>query len=505
MRHSLLSLSLLSVLACATTACQTSRSFLIADALVVDGSGAPGRPADVRIKDGRIVEIGELEPMGDVVVQANGLTLAPGFIDTHSHHAGGFQEDRTASDATSQGITTIISGQDGGSDIPLAKFFHDLEAMPPAINVAAYSGHNSIREQVMGEDYKRQAGADEIGKMRRLLAADMDAGALGLSTGLEYDPGIYSSREEVLTLAREAAAHGGRYISHMRSEDRNLWEALDEIITIGREAKLPVQVSHAKLAMTDWWGQAPKFLAQLDAARAEGIDATLDVYPYTYWQSTLTVLWPQRDFANRATAEYVLEHLAPAAGLIITGYKPDPGLVGLTLEEIAKRRGVDAAQAAMDLIAAAEKADTSVRVMGRSMDPKDIDALIAWPHANISSDGSINDSHPRGAGAFTRVLREQVRERKTMTLETAIHHMTGLAADHLGITDRGYIRPGAKADLVLLDSAIVSDKATIEDPGAQSVGIAKVWVNGVLVFADGKATGAYPGEVIRREAGKPAQ
>lgn len=505
MRHNFLLLSLLSVFACTTTACQASRSFLIADAYLIDGSGSPGRPADVRVKDGRIVEIGELAPQGETVVQANGLALAPGFIDTHSHHAGGFAEDRTASDATSQGITTIISGQDGGSDIPLSKFFRELEARPPAINVAAYSGHNSIREAVMGEDFKREATADEIEKMRELLATDMDAGALGLSTGLEYDPGIYSSREEVLTLAREAAAHGGRYISHMRSEDRHLWEALDEIITIGREAKLPVQVSHAKLAMTDWWGMAPDFLAKLDAARAEGIDATLDVYPYTYWHSTLTVLWPQRDFANRATAEYILEHLAPADGLIITNYELEPALVGLTLEEVAKRRGVDAAQAAMDLIAAAEKADAYIGVMGRSMDPKDIDTLIAWPHANISSDGAINNAHPRGAGAFTRVLREQVRERKAMTIETAIHHMTGLAADHMGITDRGFIRPGAKADLVLFDPATVSDKATMEDPGAQSVGIAKVWVNGVLVFEDGKATGAYPGEVIRREAGKTAQ
>lgn len=477
-----------------------SADMLIRGATVASGADATLAVGDVRVRGDRIVAVGRLSPeKGETVVDAAGLVLAPGFIDTHSHHADGLDKQPDALPVISQGVTTIVSGQDGGSELPVARFFADFTAHPAAINVASYSGHGTLRDKVMGADFKRAATPAEIDRMRALLDADMAAGALGLSTGLEYDPAIYASKDEVLALAKEAAKHGGRYISHMRSEDRALWEALDELVTIGREAKIPVQVSHAKLAMTDIWGQADRYLAVLDKARAEGIDATLDVYPYPNWQSTLTVLWPKRDFTNRETTDFVLKHLAPPEGILISAFTADPSLVGKTVAEIAKLRGTDPATTAMALIAEAEAVKGDVSVIATSIDERDIARLIAWPNANICSDGALNDLHPRGAGSFTKVLRHYVRETHLLTLGEAIHKMTGVAAQHMGFTDRGVIAPGKIADLVLFDPATVSDHATPADPGALSTGIARVWVAGELAFADGKATGAHPGRVIRRE------
>jgi N-acyl-D-amino-acid deacylase len=504
MRDRLLTRAAFGFLAFALPVHASAADTLIVNARLADGRGGPLVSGSVRVRGDRIVDVGALKRRsGDVVVDAKSLVLAPGFIDTHSHHASGLTRDPNATEVISQGITTIVSGQDGGSYLPLAKFFAECQAQPAAINIASYSGHNSLREAVLGDDWKRVATAAEVAAMRSRLAEDMKAGALGLSTGLEYDPGIYSAPSEVLDLAKEAAAWGGRYISHIRSEDRNLWKALDEVVTIGRENKMPVQVSHAKLAMTDWWGQADRFLAVLDKARADGIDATLDIYPYTYWQSTLSVLWPERDFESRKTADYTLEHVAPADGLLLSSYSPDPSLVGKTIAEVAKARGEEPAVTLMDLVRAGQKDEESVTVIGTSMDERDVARLMAWPHANICSDGSMGGRHPRGAGAFTRILRVYVRERKVLTLPDAVRKMTGLAAQHMGFSDRGEIRPGAYADLVLFDPETVGDRATTTEPGLLSTGIDTVWVNGVVAFADGKPTGQHPGRVLRRASPAP--
>jgi N-acyl-D-amino-acid deacylase len=477
----------------------TGKAILIENALVVDGTGAKPRVADVRIRDDRIVAVGALDPAeGEAAIDAHGLTLVPGFIDTHSHHGSGLAEQPDALAAVSQGITTIVTGQDGGSELPLSNYFKRLETSPASVNVASYSGHNSLRGAAMGDDYKREASAAEIEKMRALLEADMKAGALGVSTGLEYDPGIYSAKDEVLRLAREAARHGGRYISHIRSEDRYLWEALDEVVAIGRQTGMPVQISHAKLGMTDLWGQADRFLAVLDKARAEGIDATIDVYPYTYWQSTLTVLWPERDFANSAQAEYILKHLVTPEGLLLTSYSAEPALGGKTVAEIAALKKTDPVTTLMALVRDMQATKGSARIIATGMDERDVAKFVAWPHANISSDGALNDRHPRGAGAFTRFLRLYVRETHLLPIEAAVRKMTALAAAHMGIADRGLIRPGAYADLVLFDPATVTDRSTTARPDLLSEGIAKVWTNGRLVFENGKATGAHPGRVLRR-------
>ena len=481
----------------------SSKGMLIENALIADGTGADMFNGDVRVRDGKIIAIGDLAGQpGEHIVDVGGKVLAPGFIDTHSHHEGGLAEDPGALEAVSQGITTIVTGQDGGSQIPLSRMFAAYTARPVAINIASYSGHNSIRGAVMGEDYKREATPDEIAKMRALLTEDMRAGALGLSTGLEYDPGIYSSHDEVLTLAREAAASGGRYISHIRSEDRDLWSSVDELIRIGRETGMPVQVSHAKLAMTDWWGQAGKFIGKLDRARADGVNVTLDIYPYDYWHSGLSVLWPERNFDNRPVAEFILAHLTTPTNLRLVSFPPDPQLAGKTIADIAKQQARDPVTVLMDLVQRSADEAKGARILSTSMDERDMIELMSWPYANFCSDGALKGSHPRGAGAFPRALGRYVRDLKVMPLNQAIYKMTGLSARNMGISDRGVIRPGARADLVLFDPATVKDNATVEQNTALASGILKTWVNGGLVYSDGKATGARTGQIIRRESRK---
>src|SRR5262249_27309526 len=279
------------------------------------------RRGDVAIAGDRIVPVGRLSRAdGERIVDGGGLALAPGFIDSHSHHDRGLDSAREALAMVSQGVTTIVVGQDGGGS-DLAALFARLEQRPASVNVASYAGHGSIRRRVMGDDFKRAATPQEIERMKPLLKAEMDAGALGLSTGLEYDPGIYSSRDEVVALAKVAADAGGRYISHIRSEDRWFWDAIDEVIAIGRTNRMPVQVSHIKLGMHDLWGQADKLAGVLDGARASGVQITADIYPYTYWQSNLGVLYPKRNYADEKETDFVLAHVSLAGDIIFNSFR----------------------------------------------------------------------------------------------------------------------------------------------------------------------------------------
>lgn len=471
-------------------------STLIVNASIVDGTGSPARRGAVRVAGDRIAEVGELTPRpGDRTVDAGGLVLAPGFIDTHSHHAGGLFEALDAPAVVSQGITTIVVGQDGSSDVPLQTFFERLQSAPASVNVASYAGHGTLRSRVMGEDFKRTATPAEIEAMAGLLRAEMKAGALGLSTGLEYDPGIYSDPSEVIALATVAADAGGRYMSHVRSEDREFWKAIDEAIAVGREARIPVQISHVKLAMRSLWGQTARLIRTLDDARAAGVNVTADIYPYTFWQSGMTVLFPDRDFDNRAAAEFALREVTSPEGLLVTRYPRNPAYEGKSLAEIAQMRGADPPQAMMDMI---RESEGRIGIVATGMDERDVVALTKWPFANICSDGTSTGGHPRGYGAFPRVLGRYVRERKELTLEEAVRKMTSLAAANVGIEGRGTIRAGAPADLVLFDPATIIDRSTTADPKAVSTGVRSVWVNGQLVFDSGRTTSARPGLVVRR-------
>ncbi len=489
-------------------------SFLVRGATIVDGNGGPAFAGSLRVADGAIAALspdddpGAPTPReGEPVIDAAGLVLAPGFIDTHSHHDRGLLDEPGALAAVSQGITTIVVGQDGGSPFPASEFFAALEAAPAAVNVAAYAGHGTLRRQAMGDDFRRAATGAEIAAMQALLETELASGVLGLSTGLEYDPGIYSTTGEVVALARTAAARGGRYISHMRSEDRALHAALDETIEIAERARLPVQISHFKLAARELWGQAPTILSRLDSARARGLEITADVYPYEYWQSTMTVLFPERDFADREAARYALEELVAPEGMLIGRFGPDPALEGKTLAEIARERGADPVATYLALIAESQAAraegrDGSESIVATSMNTDDIATLLAWPHTNVSSDGGLRGAHPRGFGAYPRVLGRYVREEGRLALEEAVHKMTGLAADHMGFAGRGRLRAGAAADMVLFDPATVIDRATTAEPHRTATGIERVWVAGMVVYEGGAVTGAVPGRVLRRGAGQ---
>lgn len=480
---------------------------LIYNVQLIDGTGLPAKKTSVRIKDKRIWETGDLKPFpGEKTTDGKGLTLAPGFIDSHSHHFGGLKRNPEGLAPVNQGITTIVIGQDGSSyAIDSIRSFFTQHTV--AINVATYTGQSTLREEILGEDdLYRTATPEELAKMKAILKKEMASGSLGLSTGLEYEAAFYSNRDEVVALAKVAAEAGGRYISHIRSEDINLDEAIDETIEIGRATGMPVQISHIKIAKMDRWGHAPLILAALQQARADGIDITADCYPYDFWNSTLRVLFPNRDYTNPASAEFAVNQLFDPEKSILVNYAPQPAYARKTVGEIARIRQETPAKTLMFLIAEAEAFEKKYpdydgdieTIMGKSMDDADVISFLTWPHTNICSDGGWS-GHPRGHGAFTRVLGRYVREKKIMPLETAIYKMTGLAAEHLGITDRGLVKADYYADLVLFDPAKVIDNADIQDSKALSTGIEKVWVNGQLIYEGQKATGRYPGMFVGRE------
>lgn len=477
---------------------------IIRGATVIDGSGNAGRVSDVAIQADTIAFVGNLSnAIGKEEIQGTGLVLSPGFIDTHSHHDRGLLEKPDALAAISQGITTIVVGQDGSSHWPLKDFFQTLQDNPVSLNIASYSGHNTLRDAVLGSNFKREASQSEIDSMKIMLQADMEAGAIGLSTGLEYDPGIYASRDEVLQLAKVLPQHNARYISHLRSEDRFFWDALDEIITIGRETKVPVQVSHMKLAMRGLWGKADSALQILNKAREQGINISADVYPYPYWSSTITVLFPDRNFTDEREAAFILREVTTPEGIIFSNHEPNPEYNGKSLADVAALLKLTPEKTLIKLIQDLERcqktnADCGSSIVATSMTEPDIQKIMQWPNTSICSDGASSGRHPRGFGAFTHVLGKYVRSDSALSLEQAIHKMTTLSANQMNIETRGIIKPGYYADLVLFNPATVSDQSTIQQPQQISTGIQRVWVNGKTVLVDGKATGKRSGRVIRR-------
>lgn len=478
---------------------------LVQQARVVDGTGAPAFVADVRIRGDRITEVApQLAPRpGEQVRDARGLVLAPGFIDVHSHADRGLLTDPDAATQTRQGITTMLVGQDGESAYPLRDWFARLDAAPLGVNVATMVGHATVRAQVMGRGLFRAARPEELAQMQRILAAEMAAGAFGLSTGLEYEEAIFSTTDEVVELAKVAGAAGGFYISHVRDEGRRVFEAFDELLRIGRDAKLPVQITHIKLGTPSTWGLAAQRLpGYFERAAREGVDLRADVYPYTYWHSTLRVLVTDRSFFDPQKVAAGLADNGGAENIRVARYAPDPALAGKTLREIAAVWGVSEVDAYMrmvretsgSLVAGGEMES----IIGTSMSEEDVRWFVAHPQIVFCSDGELHGAHPRGAGTFPRILGRYVREQGALSLEAAVHKMTGLAARYLGLTDRGRIAPGFVADLVLFDPATVIDNATVEDPEAAPTGIIGVMNAGEWVIEDGRSTGKRPGKALRK-------
>jgi N-acyl-D-amino-acid deacylase len=493
--------ALLALVALPLTLAAQTPSILISGGTLIDGTGAKSRRADVRIVDNRIAEVGRLKPKpGERVINAQGLVVAPGFIDTHSHADGRIFDEPAAESQIRQGITTAIVGQDGGGRLPLADFFSRLDEKHPALDFASFVGHGAVRRQVMGGDYKRPATADEIAQMVEIVEREMKAGALGLSSGLEYDPGYYSSTEELIACARVAAKHGGIYISHIRDEANKSMESFREVIRIAREARIPAQISHIKLGSTNVWGRADEVLKLLAEANREGLDVSADVYPYLYWQSTITVLIPTRNWDDRAAWEKGLAEVGGAKNVLLGNYSLDPNWQGKTIAEISQLTGKDAVTVIQEIVRKThgEGATGRESVIVTSMVEEDLQKFIRAPRTMFCSDGAIRGAHPRGAGTFPRILGRYVREQKIVSLEEAIRKMTSLPSQRMGFKDRGIIKESMKADLAIFDAQKIIDRATTSEPTAAPEGMEYVFVNGALVLDGGKMTTARSGRALKR-------
>ena len=500
---------LLAVAAGSTRVAQTSvatgisnpaESVAIVGATLIDGSGrAPLKDAVVIIKGDSIVAVGSERririPKDATVINARGLILAPGFIDTHNHSDRGLDQDPSAATQVSQGITTIAVGQDGGSDFPIGEYLNKLESKPVALNVLTFVGHATLRTRVMGQDTNRPATEAEIEQMKQLVGQAMDEGAFGLSTGLEYETGKPATTEEVIALATVAGRSKGIYISHMRDEADKTFEALKELIRIGREARLPAQVSHIKLGSVAVWGRTREAVALINAARRRGQDVTADCYPYEAWNSTIRVLIPSGRHDDPNDVAKGLADVGGAQNITIVACRAHPEFEFKTLEEIARQQNVSPVEMYMRIVR-----DGGATIVCHSMKEEDIRIFYQQPWTMVSSDGGIGSRHPRGAGTYPRVLGRFVREQHWLSLTEAIRKMTSLPAWRLGLKDRGSIKPGFKADLVLFNPATIIDRSTFQQPQLISAGVKAVFVNGVEVWQDDKATGNRPGRALRHQS-----
>lgn len=468
-------------------------SFLISGGIVVDGTGARGRQADVRIANDQISAIGKLKPQaGERVIDARGLIVAPGFVDIHNHSERGLVTEPTARSQVLQGITTLAIGPDGGSPFPLAEYLSKLEQQHTSVNVLAFIGHATIRQQVLGQDYKRAASEREIAQMSELVEQAMREGAVGLSTGLEYDIGHPSTTEEVITLARAAAKYGGIYMSHVRDEADDAMNAFREALRIGREGGLPVQISHIKLGTVGVWGKAREVVSLIEAARRTGLDVTADCYPYDAWASTITVLVPSRKHNDPAAVKKGLDDVGGGANVLVTNCSAHRAYEGKTLDEVARTNNQTSVEIYMQIVK-----DGGASVVCKSMTEPDIRIFYQQPWVMVSSDGGIGNRHPRGAGTFPRVLGRYVGEWNWLKLEEAVRKMSAFPAWRLGLKNRGLLKVGMKADVVAFDADKVLDQSTMTQPSIEPVGIQFVIVNGVLVVENGQVTQSLPGAVLR--------
>ena len=476
---------------------------LIRNATVIDGSGEPGYRADVALRDGRIAAIARADELkvatAAEVVDAHGFALAPGFIDVHTHDDTVVIDSPQMLPKISQGVTTVVVGNCGISASPVtlragwappdpmnllgdaaafrypdfASYVQAVDTAKPAVNVAALVGHTALRSNHM-DRFDRAATAAETEAMQAQLREALAHGALGLSTGLAYQNANAAPTEEVLALAEPLAGAGGLYCTHLRTEFIEILDAMDEAFRIGRHARVPVVISHLKCAGVPNYGRSGEVLAALDGARGAQ-PAGCDCYPYTASSSTLD-----------------LKQVTDEIDIMVTWSEPHPHMGGKLLADIATEWGTDLMEAARRLQPAG--------AVYHCMEAADVERILSHPATVIGSDGLPADPlpHPRLWGAFPRVLGHYARERALFPLPTAVRKMTGQSADRFGLTDRGYVRVDAAADLVLFDPATVADAATFTDPKQPALGIRAVWVNGVRTMADRQATGRRAGRFLPR-------
>ena len=478
---------------------------------------------------GHIIEVGNI--IGRTTterVDVTGLVIAPGFVDPHTHARGTLFEIPTADNLIRQGITTVVDGNDGGSPLDLTVFFDSIAAIGgTAPNVALFVGHGSIRSEVIGTE-DRAPTPEELNRMKALVSDAMADGALGLSTGLFYLPGSFAETEEVIDLARVAAGAGGLYSSHMRNEDVNVLVSVRETLRIGREAGIPVHISHHKVGGHRNFGASTETIALMREGRAEGIDVTFDQYPYTASSTGLSSIIPrwaqaggglEERLADPPTRARIVDDImafvemrfandASKIQLVSCRFDgpaaeafPDD-MAGLTLQDVLAARDAEGSpENVADLIIEIDQTGRCSAIF-HAFDEVDVERLMQSEYGMIGSDGSLvhygrASPHPRGYGTFPRVLGEYARERGVITMEEAVRRMTSAPADRMGFTDRGRIEFGAVADLVVFDPETVIDRATFDDPHQYPDGIPHVFVGGVAVVRDGEVTGARPGVALR--------
>ncbi len=529
-RSLLLSILALTALGGCTTAptllvTPTDADLLIRNGRVLDGSGRPAFPADIAIRNGRILAIASAGNLAHLratrTVDAKQQIVAPGFIDVHAHIEGNLFGNRSANNYVHDGVTTVVTGNCGGSADSLAAFFARIEAGGgSSINVASLVGHNTVRRQVLGLAH-RDATADEQRRMEVLVEQAMKEGAVGLSTGLIYLPGLYSSTDEVVGLARAAARHRGLYASHIRDEGNRVVEAINEAVAIGRAAGMPVQISHFKVSAPANWGRSRETLALVEQARAGGMDVTIDQYPYAASSTTLDVMLP--DWAVEGGAAEIRQRLADPAQrpriaaemlanarrnkrpdfsyAVVARHRADASLNGQSIAAINRAKGRPATLASeietmLDLLSAG-----GAQMVFHGMNEDDVRAILRYPHNMVGADGGVQDGqglpHPRSYGTHARILGKYVREEQVIPLEEAVRRMTSLAAQRFQLTGRGLLREGYAADIVVFDPAQVIDRATYDNPHQVSAGFSHVLVNGRLVVDAGQHTGVRSGVALK--------
>ena len=500
-----------------------SFDLLITNARIVDGTGGAWYRGSVGIRGDTIAHAGWLDSgQAKTTIDAGGHVVAPGFIDIHTHARRGIFEVPTAENYVRQGVTTLIEGPDGGSPVPLAPFLAKLDALQKSVNIASFIGQGSVRSEVIG-NVDRKATTEEISKMQALVEQGMRDGAFGLSTGLFYVPGSFTPTEEVIELAKVAGRLGGIHISHQREESVKLLDSVRETIAIGERGGLPTQITHQKVIGKANWGRSADTLGLIDEARARGVDVTSDQYPYTASStsvaSALLPAWALeggrqqqverlKDPATRAkirTETALTIRDARGGGdpknvqFASCGF--DPSLAGKTLADLTRQRGLEptidnAADVTLWLVE-----QGGCQGIFHAMSDEDVERIMKHPTTMIGSDGEVPifgraNPHPRSYGTFARVLGLYVREKKTLSLEDAVRKMSAFPAARLGLTDRGLVRPGMKADLVIFDPAAIRDTATFQKPHSYAEGVSMVIVNGVPVYEKGAMTPARPGKVL---------
>ncbi len=526
---------------------------LLVGGLLFDGTGAPARPADVGVAREQVVALGDLRPhKAHRRVDVSGLSIAPGFIDIHAHSEVSLLIDGRAASKVRQGITSEISGQCGLSAAPLlgqakdefsfwaarwgvvpdwdslTDFLGILESQGIAVNFGTLTGHGNLRNAVMGS-VSRSPTPVELDAMAKMLGQSLEDGALGLSSGLFYSPGSYADSAELAALGEIVAAHGGLYATHVRNEGPRLEWAVQEALEVARATGVAVEISHLKLASRDHWGEAERVLAYLDVARAGGLDLGWDQYPYVAASTTLDAAVPpqfhdggmeallkrlqdpqeraQIAHSIRADVEGDWENLSVDSGwerIVLSFHPSRPELAGRTIADIAAADGTDPLETALDLIVETE---AKAMVVDFCMDDRDVATILCHPSTSVVTDAealaadgplAAGAPHPRAYGSFPRVLGRYVREQRLLTREEAIRKMTSLPAERVGLRDRGVVREGAFADLVIFDPDTIVDTATYAKPHQYPEGIQHVLVNGRFVVQDGVQTDERPGRVLRR-------